>query len=69
MHNVHTCTQTFTNTLHLRGTKQLKEKPRVVADYNQYVLSVNKMDQSVGYYSLLYKSMKWRGRSFSGLWR
>ena len=47
------------NTLHLRGTKQLKEKPTVVADYNQYMLGIDRIDQLVSSYSFLHKSMKW----------
>ena len=54
----------LTETLHLRDTKQLKEKPRVVADYNQYMLGVDKMDQFISYYSFLHKSVKWWRKVF-----
>ena len=64
MQNFHTCTHILTKTLHRRGTKQLKEKPRVVADYNQYMLGVDKMDQLVSYYSFLHKSVKWWRKVF-----
>ena len=49
-----------------RGTKQLKEKPTIVAEYNQYMLGVDKMDQLVSYYSFLHKSVKWWRKVFFG---
>ena len=64
MHDAHNCKCTLTKTLHLRGTKQLKEKPTAVADYNQYMLGVDKMDQFVSYYSFLHKSVKWWRKVF-----
>ena len=54
----------LTYTLYLRRTKQLKEKPTVVADYNQYMLGVDKMDQLISYYSFLHKSIKWWRKVF-----
>ena len=37
---------------------ELKEKPMVVADYNDYMLGVDKLDQLMSYYSFLHKSVK-----------
>ena len=48
------------------GTKQLKEKPNVIADCNQFMLGVDKMDQLITYmyYSFLHKSVKWWRKVF-----
>ena len=40
------------------------EKPTVVADYNQYMLGVDKLDQLMAYYSFLHKSVKWWRKIF-----
>ena len=47
-----------------RGT--VTEKPTLVADYNQYMLGVDKLDQLMAYYSFLHKSVKWWQRIY--LW-
>ena len=39
----------------LRRTSAMKEKPAVIADYNTYMLGVDKMDQLVSYCSFTYK--------------
>ena len=36
----------------------------MVADYNQYMLGVDKLDQLVSYYSFLHKSVKWWRKVF-----
>lgn len=43
---------------------ELKEKPAVVADYNQHMLGVDKLDQLMSYYSFLHKSVKWWRKVF-----
>ncbi len=43
---------------------QPKEKPKVVEDYNQYILGVDKLDQLASYYSFLHKSVKWWRKVF-----
>ena len=43
---------------------QVKEKPVVVADYNKYMLGVDKLDQLMAYYSFLHKSVKWWRKVF-----
>ena len=53
----------------LRRTSAMKEKPAVIADYNTYMLGVDKMDQLVSYYSFTHKSVKWWRKVFSGYWR
>ena len=55
-----TCTHTAYS--HRRG--HLKEKPTVVADYNLYMLGVDKLDQMMSYYSFLHKSVKWWRKVF-----
>ena len=55
-----TCTHTAYS--HRRG--HLKEKPTVVADYNLYMLGVDKLDQMMSYYSFLHKSVKWWQKVF-----
>ena len=39
------------------------EKP-TVADYNQYMFGVDKLDQLMAYYSFLHKSVKWWRKIF-----
>ena len=51
-----------TSCLSRRG--ELKEKPMVVADYNDYMLGVDKLDQLMSYYSFLHKSVKWWRKIF-----
>ena len=41
-----------------------KVKPTVVADYNEHMNGVNRMDQLSSYYSFLYKSVKWWRKVF-----
>lgn len=53
-----TCNSCFTR----RG--QLKQKPSVVADYNEFMLGVDKLDQLMSYYSFLHKSVKWWRKIF-----
>ena len=43
---------------------KVKEKPTVDADYNQFVLGVDKLDQVMAYYSFLHKSVKWWRKIF-----
>ena len=40
------------------------DKPTVIADYNQYTLGVDKLDQLMAYYSFLHKSVKWWRKMF-----
>ena len=40
------------------------QKPTVVADYKQYMLGVNKLDQLMAYYSFLHKLVKWWQKIF-----
>ena len=53
-----TCNSWFTR----RG--ELKEKPSVIADYNEFMLGVDKLDQLMSYYSFLHKSVKWWRKIF-----
>ncbi len=41
-----------------------KDKPKVVEDYNQHMLGVDKLDQLVRYYSFVRKSIKWWRKVF-----
>lgn len=41
-----------------------KRKPTVIADYNKYMLGVDKLDQLTSYYSFLHKSVKWWRKVF-----
>ena len=43
---------------------ELKEKPTVVVDYNEFMLGVDKLDQLMSYYSFLHKSVKWWRKIF-----
>ena len=43
---------------------EVKEKPMVIADYNQFMLGVDKLDQLMAYYSFLHKSVKWWRKIF-----
>ena len=43
---------------------EVREKPTVVADYNLYMLGVDKLDQLMAYYSFLHKSVKWWRKIF-----
>ncbi len=47
-----------------RGDSQTREKPKVVEDYNQYMLGVDKTDQLASYYNFLHKSVKWWRKVF-----
>ena len=47
-----------------RRSTQTVEKPSVIADYNKYMLGVDKLDQLVSYYSFLHKSVKWWRKVF-----
>lgn len=42
----------------------VKEKPTAVADYNQYMLGMDKSDQLSSYYSFLHKRVKWWRKVF-----
>ena len=48
----------------IRFNSQTKDKPLVVADYNQYMLGVDKLDQLTSYYSFLHRSVKWWRKVF-----
>lgn len=39
-------------------------KPVMIADYNNYMLGVDKLDQFTSYYSFLHKSVKWWRKVF-----
>ena len=41
-----------------------KEKPAVVAEYNKYMLGVDKLDQLASYYNFKHKSVKWWRKVF-----
>ena len=41
-----------------------KTKPQVVADYNNFMLGVDKVDQMGTYYSFIHKSVKWWRKVF-----
>ena len=43
---------------------EITDKPTVVADYNQFMLGVDKRDQLMAYYSFLHKSVKWWHKIF-----
>ena len=43
---------------------EITDKPTVVADYNQFMLGVDKLDQLMAYYSFLHKSVKWWRKIF-----
>ena len=55
-------TYTYLCPLSRRGV--VMDKPTVIADYNQYMLGVDKLDQLVAYYSFLHKSVKWWRKIF-----
>ena len=59
-------TYTYLCLLSRRGV--VMDKPTVIADYNQYMLGVDKLDQLMAYYSFLHKSVKWWRKIF-GSWR
>ncbi len=46
------------------GQPHSRKKPKVVEDYNQYMLGVDKLDQLASYYSFLHKSVKWWRKVF-----
>lgn len=50
--------------VHVRYWGRIVTKPTVVADYNKYMLGVDKLDQLVSYYSFLHKSVKWWKKVF-----
>ena len=39
--------------------REVTEKPTVVANYDQFMLGVDKLDQQMAYYNFLHKSVKW----------
>ena len=43
---------------------EVTDKPTVVADHNQFMLGVDKLDQLMAYYSFLHKSVKWWRKIF-----
>ena len=43
---------------------ELKEKPTVVVDYNEFMLGMDKLEQLMSYYSFLHKSVKWWRKIF-----
>ncbi len=47
-----------------RATSQPKAKLKVVEDYNQCMLGVDKLDQLASYYSFPHKSVKWWRKVF-----
>ena len=47
-----------------RRTSKVQEKPTVIADYNQHMLGVDKLDQLVSYYSFVHRSVKWWRKVF-----
>ena len=46
-------------TFYSRGKSRVVKKPEVVAEYNQFMLGVDKIDQMMSYYSFVRKSIKW----------
>ena len=46
-------------TFYSRDKSRVVKKPEVVAEYNQFMLGVDKIDQMMSYYSFVRKSIKW----------
>ena len=51
-------------TFYSRGKSRVVKKPEVVAEYNQFMLGVDKIDQMMSYYSFVRKSIKWWRKVF-----
>ena len=51
-------------TFNSRGKSRVVKKPEVAAEYNQFMLGVDKIDQMMSYYSFVQKSIKWWRKVF-----
>ena len=51
-------------TFYSRGKSRVVKKPEVVAEYNQFMLGVDKIDQMMSYYSFVRKLIEWWRKVF-----